>query len=50
MLPLRTYEKLHNLVFTGAVKKDGKTYTGNAVALATMAANAPHGAAIKFNA
>jgi hypothetical protein len=42
MLRLRAYEKLQYLVFSGAVKKDGKIYTGNSAALTAMAANAPH--------
>jgi len=46
MLRLRAYEKLQNLVFSGAVKKDGKMYSGNSAALAAMVANAPHAAAI----
>ena len=50
MLRLRAYEKLQNLVFSGAVKKDGKIYTGNSVALAAIAANAPHAAAVTSNA
>jgi len=37
MLRLRAYEKLQNLVSCGAVKKTGKIYTGNTVALAAMA-------------
>ena len=49
MLRLRAYEKLQNLVFRGAVKKSGKFYTGNSAALAAMAANAPHAAAITSN-
>jgi hypothetical protein len=44
MLRLRAYEKLQNLVFHGAVKKNGKIYTGDSAALAAMAANAPHAA------
>ena len=40
MLRLRSYEKLQNLVSSGAVKKNGKIYTGNAAALAVMDANA----------
>ena len=44
MLRLRAYEKLQNLVFRGAVKKNGKIYTGDSAALAAMAANAPHAA------
>ena len=40
MLRLRAYEKLQNLVFRGAVKKNGKIYTGNSAALAAMAPNA----------
>ena len=50
MLRLRAYEKLQYLVFSGAVKKDGKIYTGNSAALAAIAANAPHAAAITSNA
>jgi len=50
MLRLRAYEKLQNLVFSGAVKKDGKIYTGNSAALAAMAANASHAAPITSNA
>ena len=49
MLRLRAYEKLQNLVFRGAVKKSGKFYTGNSPALAAMAANALHAAAITSN-
>jgi hypothetical protein len=37
MLRLRAYEKLQNLVSRGAVKKNGKIYTGNTAALAAMA-------------
>ena len=40
MLRLRAYEKLQNLVFRGAVKKNGKIYTGNSAALAVIDANA----------
>jgi hypothetical protein len=40
MLRLRAYEKLQNLVFRGAVKKNEKIYTGNSAALAAMAAKA----------
>ena len=40
MLRLRAYEKLQNLVFSGAVKKNEKIYTGNSAALAAMAAKA----------
>ena len=50
MLRLRAYEKLQYLVFSGAVEKDGKIYTGNSAALAAMAANARHAAAITSNA
>ena len=39
MLRLRAYEKLQYLVLSGAVKKDGKIYTGNSAALAAIAAN-----------
>ena len=42
MLRLRAYEKLQYLVLSGAVKKNGKTYTGNSAALTAMAANASH--------
>src|SRR5215468_1871655 len=42
LLRLRAYEKLQYLVFSGAVKKSGKTYTGNSAALTAMAANASH--------
>ena len=40
MLRLRSYEKLQNLVSSGAVKKNGKIYTGHSAALAVMDANA----------
>jgi hypothetical protein len=50
MMRLRAYEKLQNLVVSGAVKKDGKIYTGNSAALAAMAENAPHATAIRSNA
>ena len=33
LLRLRAYEKLHNLVYSDAVKKDGKLFTGNSAAL-----------------
>src|SRR5690349_21340250 len=49
MLRLRAYEKLQYLVFRGAVTKTGKIYTGISAALAAMAANAPHAAAITSN-
>jgi hypothetical protein len=49
MLRLRAYEKLQYLVLSGAVKKDGKIYTGNSAALAAIAANAPHAATITPN-
>jgi hypothetical protein len=39
LLRLRSYEKLQNLVSRGAVKKNGKIYTGNSAALAAMTAN-----------
>jgi hypothetical protein len=42
MLRLRAYEKLQYLVFSGAVMKKGKIYTGNSAALTAMTANAPH--------
>ena len=42
MLRLRAYEKLQYLVFSGAVKKSGKIYTGDSAALTAMAANASH--------
>jgi len=38
MLRLRAYEKLQYLVFSGAVKKNGKIYTGTSA----LAAKAPH--------
>ena len=50
MLRLRAYEKLQYLVLSGAVKKNGKTYTGNSTALAAMAANAPHADQTESNA
>jgi len=49
MLRLRAYDKLQKLVFSGAVKKNGKVYTGNSAALAAMAENTPHAAAITSN-
>jgi hypothetical protein len=49
MLRLRSYEKLQNLVSRGAVKKNGKLYTGNSTALAAMTANASHAFAITSN-
>ena len=49
ILRLRAYDKLQKLVFSGAVKKDGKVYTGNSAALAAMSENAPHAAAITSN-
>jgi hypothetical protein len=42
LLRLRAYEKLHNLVYSGAVKKNGKLFTGNPAALDAMTANHPH--------
>ena len=42
ILRLRAYDKLQKLVFGGAVNKNGKIYTGNSAALATMAANVLH--------
>jgi len=50
ILRLRAYDKLQKLVLGGAVKKNGKIYTGNSAALATMAANAPHAEPVKSNA
>ena len=50
MLRLRAYEKLQYLVFSGAVKKNGKIYKGNSAALAAMAENPPHAVAITSNA
>ena len=35
-------EKLHNLVYSGAVKKNGKLFTGNAAALDAMTTKDPH--------
>jgi hypothetical protein len=49
MLRLRAYEKLQNLVFRGAVKKNGKIYTGDAAALAAMAAKTPQVGPIASN-
>src|SRR6516225_1356826 len=49
ILRLRAYDKLQKLVFSGAVKKSGKIYKGNSAALAAMAENAPHAAAITSN-
>lgn len=40
MLRLRAYEKLQNLVARGVVKKTGKSYKGDASALAAMTAAA----------
>ena len=45
MLRLRAYDKLQKLVFSGAVKKNGKIYTGTSA----LAAKAPHAAAIASN-
>jgi hypothetical protein len=42
LLRLRAYEKLQYLVFSGAVKKNGKIYTGDSAALTAMTAPAPH--------
>ena len=42
LLRLRAYEKLHNLVYSGAVKKNGKLFTGNSAALDAMTAKDPH--------
>ena len=42
MLRLRAYEKLQFLVSSGAVKKNGKIYTGDSAALTAMIANAFH--------
>jgi hypothetical protein len=50
ILRLRAYDKFQKLVFSGAVKKSGKIYTGNSAALATMAANAPHADPLKSDA
>jgi hypothetical protein len=44
MLRLRAYEKLQNLVARGVVKKSGKSYKGDAAALAAMAATAAQAA------
>ena len=49
LLRLRAYEKLHNLVYSGAVKKNGKLFTGNSAALGAMAANVHHAASITSN-
>jgi hypothetical protein len=45
MLRLRAYEKLQNLVARGVVKKTGKSYKGDAAALAAMAATNAQAAA-----
>jgi hypothetical protein len=45
MLRLRAYEKLQNLVARGVVKKSGKSYKGDAAALAAMAATNAQAAA-----
>jgi hypothetical protein len=45
LLRLRAYEKLHDLVSSGAVKKNGKLFTGSSAALNAMAANVPEAAA-----
>jgi hypothetical protein len=37
LLRLRAYDKLHNLVSCGAVKKNGNIFTGNSAALGAMA-------------
>jgi hypothetical protein len=42
LLRLRAYEKLHNLVYSGAVKKNGKLFTGDSAALYAMTANDPY--------
>jgi hypothetical protein len=42
LLRLRAYDKLHNLVDSGAVKKNGKLFTGNAAALDALTAKDPH--------
>jgi hypothetical protein len=46
MLRLRAYEKLQNLVARGVVKKTGKSYKGDAAALAAMAAAAAQTATV----
>ena len=46
MLRLRSYEKLQNLVYCGAVEKNGKIYTGNVSVLVSMAASASDAAEI----
>jgi hypothetical protein len=48
LLRLRAYERLHDLVSSGAVKKNGKLFTGNSAALKAMTANAPEAAASLF--
>jgi len=42
LLRLRAYEKLQYLVFSGAVKKNGKIYTGNSAALTAMTVHTPN--------
>ena len=49
MLRLRAYEKLQNLVARGVVKKSGKSYKGDAAALAAMAATNAQAAAQVFD-
>jgi hypothetical protein len=44
MLRFRAYEKLHDLVSSGAVNKKGKLFTGNSAASHAMAANVPEAA------
>ena len=41
MLRFRAYEKLHDLVSSGAVKKNGRLFTGNSAAPNAIAADGP---------
>jgi hypothetical protein len=44
MLRFRAYEKLHDLVSSGAVKKNGKVFTGNSATQKAIAVNVPEAA------
>jgi hypothetical protein len=44
MLRFRAYEKLHDLVSSGAVKKNGKVFTGNSATLKATAVDIPEAA------
>jgi hypothetical protein len=47
ILRLRAYDKLQKLVFSGAVKKSGKIYTGNFCCLGHDGGECPHVGPIK---